>query len=66
MFIKSNPKAFPHVIRYLLLIYDPIEFRKKFTWPLYNKETEARFRYVQQYLYLIVTVIHFNILFWSW
>lgn len=44
MFIKSNTKAFPHVMKYLFTILDPIEFKKKFCWPLYNKAAEATFR----------------------
>lgn len=45
MFMKSNAKAFPHVTRYLLLIYDAIEFRKKFRWPIFDKAGEALFRW---------------------
>lgn len=46
MFIKSNPKAFPHVMKYLFTICDSLEFKKKFCWPIYNKAAEATFRYV--------------------
>lgn len=45
MFLKSNTKAFPHVMKYLFTILDPNEFKKKFCWPLYNKAAEATFRY---------------------
>lgn len=44
MFIKSNTKAFPHVMKYLFTILDASEFKKKFCWPLYNKAAEATFR----------------------
>ncbi|XP_055319309.1 augmin complex subunit dgt6-like [Sitodiplosis mosellana] len=44
MFIKPNAKAFPHVMKYLLMICDPTDFRKKFCWPIYNKAAEATFR----------------------
>lgn len=44
MFIKPNAKAFPHSIRYLLMICDATEFKKKFCWPIYNKAAEATFR----------------------
>lgn len=44
MFMKSNTKAFPHVMKYLFTILDPNEFKKRFCWPLYNKAAEATFR----------------------
>ena len=44
MFSKSNPKAFPHVMKYLFTICDPNEFKKKFCWPIFNKAAEATFR----------------------
>lgn len=44
MFIKPNAKAFPHVTRYLLVIYDATEFKKKFRWPIFDKAGEALFR----------------------
>lgn len=46
MFIKPNTKAFPHVMKYLFMICDPTDFRKKFCWPIYNKAAEATFRFV--------------------
>lgn len=47
MFIKSNTKAFPHVMKYLFTICDPNDFKKKFCWPIYNKAAEATFRLVK-------------------
>ncbi|XP_031630154.1 augmin complex subunit dgt6-like [Contarinia nasturtii] len=44
MFIKPNAKAFPHVMKYLFMICDPTDFKKKFCWPIYNKAAEATFR----------------------
>lgn len=46
MFIKPNAKAFPHVMKYLFMICDPVDFKKKFCWPIYNKAAEATFRLV--------------------
>lgn len=44
MFIKPNNKAFPHVAKYLFVICDANEFKKKFRWPIYDKAGEALFR----------------------
>lgn len=44
MFMKPNPKAFPHAMKYLFTICDSIEFKKKFCWPIYDKAAEATFR----------------------
>lgn len=49
MFIKSNPKAFPHAMKYLFTICDSTEFKKKFCWPIYNKAAEATFRYDKRF-----------------
>lgn len=46
MFTKPNSKAFPHVMKYLLMICDGTEFKKKCCWPIYNKAAEATFRFV--------------------
>ncbi|XP_067628355.1 augmin complex subunit dgt6 isoform X2 [Eurosta solidaginis] len=44
MFIKPNPQAFFHVMHYLFCLLDPIEFRKRFYWPITDKRSEANFR----------------------
>lgn len=44
MFIKSNQTAFFQVMHYLFRLYDPVEFRKRFYWPLSDKKMEALFR----------------------
>lgn len=54
MFIRPNQKAFANVIRYLLMIFDPNEFKKKFCWPLYNKAAESTFRYFILYIFLLL------------
>lgn len=46
MFVKANAKAMPHVVHYLLMIYSPTIFRKKFRWPVTTKCDEADFRWV--------------------
>ncbi|XP_055608445.1 augmin complex subunit dgt6-like [Uranotaenia lowii] len=44
MFIKPNTKAFIHVLHFLFNIYDVKEFRKRFYWPIYDKNAESAFR----------------------
>lgn len=44
VFIKPNKNAFHHIVRHLLMIIDPAEFRKKFLWPIATKEAEFEFR----------------------
>lgn len=60
MFIKSNPKAFPLIIKYLFTICDPNEFKKKFCWPIYNKAAEATFRY-DHFYYLFIYSLLFSL-----
>lgn len=44
IFVKSNTKAFPHVMHFLFLIIDRKEFEKRFHWPIISKTTENLFR----------------------
>uniref|UniRef100_A0A1B0EXY8 HAUS augmin-like complex subunit 6 N-terminal domain-containing protein n=1 Tax=Phlebotomus papatasi TaxID=29031 RepID=A0A1B0EXY8_PHLPP len=45
LFLKPNAGALPHVMHYLLTIYDAEEFRKRFHWPIYNdRDAEKSFR----------------------
>lgn len=44
MFIKSNPKAFIHVLHFTLTFLDEKEFSKRFYWPIHDKKTENIFR----------------------
>ncbi|XP_037905365.1 augmin complex subunit dgt6-like isoform X3 [Hermetia illucens] len=43
MFLRPNTKAFPYVMHYLFNILDPIEFKKRFYWPL-DRTSENAFR----------------------
>lgn len=42
IFVKPNKNAFHHIVRYLLMIIDPIEFRRHFLWPVESREAEFR------------------------
>lgn len=44
MFLKPNTKAFIHVLHYLFNVYDAKEFRKRFYWPIFDKNAESAFR----------------------
>ncbi|XP_055849028.1 augmin complex subunit dgt6 isoform X2 [Episyrphus balteatus] len=44
MFLKPNQKAFFHVMHYLFTLLDPLEFKKRFYWPIADKKSEANFR----------------------
>ncbi|XP_055634718.1 augmin complex subunit dgt6 [Toxorhynchites rutilus septentrionalis] len=44
MFLKPNTKAFIHVLHFLFNIYDAKEFRKRFYWPIFDKNAESAFR----------------------
>ena len=44
MFLRSNPKAFIHVMHFLFTIYDANEFKKRFYWPIEDKKNESSFR----------------------
>lgn len=44
MFMKPNPQAFFHVMRYLFCLLDATEFKKRFYWPITDKRSEANFR----------------------
>lgn len=44
MFIKPNVQAFFHVMHYLFCLLDPVEFKKRFYWPITDKRSEANFR----------------------
>lgn len=44
MFVKSNPKAFPHIMQYLFNILNEDDFRKRFFWPILDKNSENLFR----------------------
>ncbi|XP_062558523.1 augmin complex subunit dgt6 isoform X2 [Armigeres subalbatus] len=44
MFLKPNTKAFIHVIHFLFNVYDAKEFRKRFYWPIFDKNAESAFR----------------------
>ncbi|KAJ6601548.1 Augmin complex subunit dgt6 [Pseudolycoriella hygida] len=44
MFIKSNAKAFLHVMHFICNCLDAVEFNKRFQWRLLKKTSEARFR----------------------
>ncbi|KAL1373418.1 hypothetical protein pipiens_018671 [Culex pipiens pipiens] len=44
MFLKPNTKAFIHVLHFLFNVYDVKEFRKRFYWPIYDKNAESAFR----------------------
>lgn len=44
IFLKSNPKAFIHVMHFTLTFLDEKEFAKRFYWPIHDKKTENNFR----------------------
>ncbi|KAL5282607.1 HAUS6 family protein [Megaselia abdita] len=44
MFSKPNDKAFFQVFYYLFNLFDPVEFKKRFYWPITDKKYEAMFR----------------------
>nr|XP_019529155.2 augmin complex subunit dgt6 [Aedes albopictus] len=44
MFLKPNTKAFIHVLHFLFNAYDSKEFRKRFYWPIFDKNAESAFR----------------------
>lgn len=44
MFVKSNTKAFPHVMHFLFTALDATEFKKRFFWPYCDKKGESDFR----------------------
>lgn len=44
MFLKPNQKAFFQVMHYLFNLLDPVEFKKRFYWPISDKKSEANFR----------------------
>lgn len=44
MFVKPNTKAFIHVLHFVLNVYDAKEFRKRFYWPIFDKNAESAFR----------------------
>lgn len=44
MFLKPNTKAFIHVLHFLFNVYDAKEFRKRFYWPIFDKNAESAFR----------------------
>lgn len=45
MFLKTNTKAFFHVMHYLFtILVEPREFRKSFFWPIIDKAGETNFR----------------------
>uniref|UniRef100_A0A1A9VL39 HAUS augmin-like complex subunit 6 N-terminal domain-containing protein n=1 Tax=Glossina austeni TaxID=7395 RepID=A0A1A9VL39_GLOAU len=44
MFITVNQNAFLEVISYLFRIFDAIEFKKRFFWPINDKKSETEFR----------------------
>ncbi|KAL9895576.1 augmin complex subunit dgt6-like [Glossina fuscipes fuscipes] len=44
MFITVNQNAFLEVISYLFRIFDPVEFKKRFFWPINDKRSEIDFR----------------------
>lgn len=44
MFLKPNQAAFFQIMAYLFRLLDPIEFRKRFYWPITDKRAESNFR----------------------
>lgn len=44
MFLKSNQPAFFQVMYYLFRILDPVEFKRRFYWPITDKKSESNFR----------------------
>lgn len=42
--MKPNTKAMLFVVQFLMMIYSPTMFRKKFRWPITNKIEETDFR----------------------
>ncbi|XP_034488729.1 augmin complex subunit dgt6 [Drosophila innubila] len=44
MFLKPNQAAFFQVMHYLFRILDPVEFKRRFYWPITDKKSEANFR----------------------
>jgi len=44
MFLKPNQAAFFQVMHYLFRILDPVEFKRRFYWPIVDKKSEATFR----------------------
>ncbi|KAH8420784.1 hypothetical protein KR222_005119 [Zaprionus bogoriensis] len=44
MFLKPNQPAFFQVMHYLFRILDPVEFKRRFYWPITDKKSEANFR----------------------
>uniref|UniRef100_A0A1A9Z850 HAUS augmin-like complex subunit 6 N-terminal domain-containing protein n=1 Tax=Glossina pallidipes TaxID=7398 RepID=A0A1A9Z850_GLOPL len=44
MFITVNQTAFLEVLSYLFRIFDAVEFKKRFFWPINDKKSEAEFR----------------------
>lgn len=44
MFLKPNQAAFFQVMHYLFRILDPVEFKRRFYWPITDKKSEATFR----------------------
>ncbi|XP_065076901.1 augmin complex subunit dgt6-like [Ochlerotatus camptorhynchus] len=44
MFLKPNTKAFIHVLHFLFNVHDAKEFRKRFYWPIFDKNAESAFR----------------------
>ncbi|EDV94449.1 augmin complex subunit dgt6 [Drosophila grimshawi] len=44
MFLKPNQPAFFQMMHYLFRIVDPVEFKRRFFWPITDKKSEANFR----------------------
>ncbi|XP_064552994.1 augmin complex subunit dgt6 isoform X1 [Drosophila montana] len=44
IFLKPNQPAFFQVMHYLFRILDPVEFKRRFFWPITDKKSEATFR----------------------
>ncbi|KAH8311641.1 hypothetical protein KR044_007314 [Drosophila immigrans] len=44
MFLKPNQAAFFQVMHYLFRLIDPVEFKRRFYWPITDKKSEANFR----------------------
>lgn len=53
MFVKTNTKAFFHVMHFLFtILVEPREFRKSFFWPIIDKAGETNFR--------TASIVHMN------
>lgn len=44
MFHKNNKAAFQHIIHFLLSILDPVRFKQRISWPIYDNQMEIQFR----------------------